>query len=122
MLLLLCQDQPDSIVKWMRSGRWTKKIDFGEGSANDSGFPAMPTWFKDNRHFSNIEKGLKATGLSEKEVAGVMGENWLRFFDQSFGPNMFAAYSNTFKNIANIFKILRKPYDYNLFFMLQLTC
>ena len=84
----LCQDQPDSIVKWMRSGRWTKKIDFGEGSASDARFPIMPAWFEDNRHFSNIEKGLKATGLSEKEVAGVMGENWLRFYDRSFGPNI----------------------------------
>ncbi|MBT8155606.1 dipeptidase [Epibacterium ulvae] len=23
----LCQDQPDSIVEWMRTGRWTKEID-----------------------------------------------------------------------------------------------
>ncbi|MGJ8590859.1 MAG: membrane dipeptidase, partial [Yoonia sp.] len=27
----LCQDQPDSIVEWMRTGRWTKRIDYGEG-------------------------------------------------------------------------------------------
>ena len=25
----LCQDQPDSVVEWMRVGRWTKKIDYG---------------------------------------------------------------------------------------------
>ena len=31
----LCQDQPDSVVEWMRIGRWTKNIDFGEGSADD---------------------------------------------------------------------------------------
>ncbi|MFN2332696.1 MAG: membrane dipeptidase, partial [Halomonas sp.] len=29
----LCQDQPDSVVDWMRAGRWTKRVDFGEGSA-----------------------------------------------------------------------------------------
>ena len=29
----LCQDQPDSVVEWMRVGRWTK-VDFGEGSAS----------------------------------------------------------------------------------------
>ena len=29
----LCQDQPDSVVEWMRVGRWTKEIDYGEGSA-----------------------------------------------------------------------------------------
>ncbi len=26
----LCQDQPDSIVEWMRVGRWSKEIDYGE--------------------------------------------------------------------------------------------
>jgi microsomal dipeptidase-like Zn-dependent dipeptidase len=82
----LCQDQPDSVVEWMRVGRWTKEIDYGEGSAADAGFPPMPAWFNDNRDFGNIEKGLRATGLSETEVAGVMGNNWLRFFDESFGP------------------------------------
>ena len=35
----LCQDQPDSIVEWMRVGRWTKEIDYGEGSASAPGFP-----------------------------------------------------------------------------------
>ena len=28
----LCQDHPDSIVEWMRNGRWTKTLDYGEGS------------------------------------------------------------------------------------------
>ena len=30
----LCQDQPDSVVEWMRVGRWSKEIDYGEGSAD----------------------------------------------------------------------------------------
>ena len=29
----LCQDQPDSVVEWMRVGRWSKTIDYGEGSS-----------------------------------------------------------------------------------------
>lgn len=82
----LCQDQPDSIVEWMRTGRWTKKIDYGEGSASDAGFPPMPSWFKDNRDFGNIEEGLKAVGLTHEDVGKVMGENWLRFYDENFGP------------------------------------
>jgi len=85
----LCQDQPDSVVTWMRMGRWTKSIDYGEGSASAPGFPEMPEWFTDNRHFSNIASGLRAVGFDETEVAGIMGDNWLRFFDESFGaePN-----------------------------------
>ena len=82
----LCQDQPDSVVEWMRVGRWTKAIDYGEGSASDAGFPAMPDWFRDNRDFGNVADGLRRIGMSETKVAGVMGENWLRFFDENFGP------------------------------------
>ncbi|MGR3615327.1 MAG: membrane dipeptidase [Paracoccaceae bacterium] len=82
----LCQDQPDSIVEWMRVGRWTKEIDYGEGSASNPGFPPMPDWFQDNRDFDNIENGLKTTGMNDDEVAGIMGGNWYRFFAENFGP------------------------------------
>ncbi len=46
----------------------------------------MPEWFKDNRDFGNIEQGLRDIGFSETETAGIMGENWLRFYDENFGP------------------------------------
>ena len=82
----LCQDQPDSVVEWMRVGRWSKEIDYGEGSASDAGFPPMPKWFEDNRHFDNIKDGLFAVGFDDAEVAGLMGGNWYRFFDENFVP------------------------------------
>ncbi len=82
----LCQDQPDSVVEWMRVGRWTKEVDYGEGSASNPGFPPMPDWFRDNRDFGNIEKGLRDTGMNDTEVAGIMGGNWYRFFAENFGP------------------------------------
>jgi membrane dipeptidase len=82
----LCQDQPDSVVEWMRVGRWTKKIDYGEGSASNAGFPPMPGWFKDNRDFGNIEQGLSDVGFSAEDTGKIMGDNWLRFFDENFGP------------------------------------
>lgn len=81
----LCQDQPDSIVEWMRVGRWTKKIDYGEGSASDAGFPAMPSWFNDNRDFGMIHDGLTATKLTSAQVDGIMGGNWYRFYAENFG-------------------------------------
>ena len=82
----LCQDQPDSVVEWMRVGRWTKSIDYGEGSATNPGFPPMPDWFQDNRHFGAIRQGLRASGLDDAAIDGVMGENWRRFFAHSFQP------------------------------------
>jgi microsomal dipeptidase-like Zn-dependent dipeptidase len=82
----LCQNQPDSVVEWMRNGTWTKERDFGEGSASSAGFPDQPSWFNDNRDFNNIASGLKDVGFSDDEVAAVMGNNWLNFFESSFGP------------------------------------
>jgi len=82
----LCQDQPDSIVEWMRVGRWSKVIDYGEGSAAAPGFPPQPGWFRDNRDFGNIETGLRAVGMTDVEVAGIMGGNWYRFYAENFTP------------------------------------
>ncbi|MEO0783862.1 MAG: membrane dipeptidase, partial [Pseudomonadota bacterium] len=82
----LCQDQPDSVVEWMRTGRWTKEVDYGEGSPAAPGFPPQPRWFRDNRDFGNIEAGLRAIGFDDAEVAGLMGDNWLAFYDANFGP------------------------------------
>ena len=82
----LCQNQPDSVVEWMRNGTWSNDLDFGEGSASFAGFPEQPSWFKDNRDFSNIESGLKSVGMDSKNIEAVMGTNWLRFFESSFGP------------------------------------
>jgi len=82
----LCQDQPDSVVEWMRVGRWSKQIDYGEGSADNPGFPPMPAWFRNNRDWGNIRAGLDAVGFSGAEVDGILGGNWLRFYETSFGP------------------------------------
>ena len=81
----LCQDQPDSIVEWMRVGRWTKAIDYGEGSAANAGFPTMPNWFHDNRDLAGFRERLLASGLDLATIDGVMGDNWHAFFDKSFG-------------------------------------
>ena len=82
----LCQDQPDSVVEWMRVGRWSKQIDYGEGSKDNAGFPPQPGWFTGNRDFGNIAAGLKTIGMSDEDTAKVMGGNWLKFFDDNFGP------------------------------------
>ena len=82
----LCQDQPDDVVTWMRNGRWSRAMDFGEGSASAPGFPPQPPWFENNLGFPGIAQGLEKAGFDEDGVAAVMGGNWLRFFEQNFGP------------------------------------
>ena len=79
----LCQDQPDSVVEWMRVGRWTKSSpDVGLGKAV---FPPQPKWFRDNRDFPGLRTGLSERGFSAPEVDKLLGDNWLDFFTRSFG-------------------------------------
>ena len=76
----LCIGHPDSVVDWMRNGKWTKTKDFGEGSASDVSFPEQPSWFKDARGFKNLENGLKKVGFKEVEVNDILGNNWYNFY------------------------------------------
>ena len=80
----LCQNQPDTVVAWMRNGTWTRDTDFGEGSADAPGFPDQPTWFRDNRDFEGIQAGMRAIGFSNTDIAKIGGGNWLSFFERSF--------------------------------------
>jgi microsomal dipeptidase-like Zn-dependent dipeptidase len=82
----LCQDQPDSVVEWMRNGTWTRTRDYGEGSAGQAGFPAQPSFFRSSADFPNLLAGLRALGFAEAEVAAIAGGNWLDFFERSFEP------------------------------------
>ncbi len=82
----LCQDQPDSVVTWMRNGRWSKAMDYGEGTMAEAGFPRQPNWFTSNVDLGNLRHGLRNAGFSEDEVGGIMGGNWLRFYSPSFEP------------------------------------
>jgi microsomal dipeptidase-like Zn-dependent dipeptidase len=81
----LCQDQPDSVVEWMRSGRWTKE-GAAPGCAPKAVFPPQPDWFRDNRQFPGMRQHLRKAGFSAAEADGILGNNWHRFFAQSFAP------------------------------------
>ena len=76
----LCIGHPDSVVDWMRNGKWTKTKDYGEGSSSDASFPKQPTWFEDARGFKNLESGLKKVGFKEAEVNDILGNNWYNFY------------------------------------------
>lgn len=74
----LCQGQPQSVLDWMRNGRWSKQMDFGEGNKNNAGWPRPLSWFKDNRDFPTISEGLRQKGFSQEEIEKIMGRNWLQ--------------------------------------------
>jgi microsomal dipeptidase-like Zn-dependent dipeptidase len=82
----LCQEQPVSTLEWMRNGRWSKDMDYGEGSKANASWPRPLSWFKDSRDFPNITNGLLARGFSPEDVAQVMGLNWLNYLDDALKP------------------------------------
>ena len=78
----LCQGQPDSVVQWMREGRWVRP----DPQSAKIAFPAQPSWFSDNRDFAGLAAGLKAVGFSAPDAAKVLGENWWNFMRKAFRP------------------------------------
>lgn len=78
----LCQDQPDSVVQWMRAGRWTRDAG-GQGAAT---FPRQPDWFCDIRDFPRLKTGLLAAGFSGRDADFVLGEGWARFLRSALTP------------------------------------
>ena len=82
----LCQDQPQSVLDWMRNGRWSKEMDFGEGSKGNAGWPRPLTWFQDNRDFPAIIEGLRKKGFSKTDVHKIMGLNWLKQLEEGTAP------------------------------------
>ncbi|MGI9297324.1 MAG: membrane dipeptidase [Gammaproteobacteria bacterium] len=78
----LCRGHPDSVVRWMRNGRWRRNTEDESAAV----FPPQPEWFESAADFDNLHSGLRAAGFGEKETGGILGENWLRFFAHSFRP------------------------------------
>lgn len=79
----LCQNQPVFILEWMRNGRWSKDMDYGEGSASNADWPRPLPWLRDSRDFPNLIAGLRKVGMSEDEVAGIMGKNWVALLERA---------------------------------------
>jgi len=80
----LCQNWGYETLEWMRSGRWTFDADHGEGSVDNLNWPEQPGWFRNSQDMKNIAQGLKQQGFSIEDIAKVMGNNWLAFFQNSF--------------------------------------
>lgn len=78
----LCQNQPQSVLEWMRNGRWSKTTDYGEGSSGNAGWPDSLSWFKDNRDFPGIAQALSVRGFSDQEMAQIMGGNWIELLQR----------------------------------------
>ncbi|WP_299002239.1 membrane dipeptidase [uncultured Shewanella sp.] len=79
----LCLNQPQSILEWMRNGKWSKQMDYGEGSSNNTGWPDNLPWFSGEKGMENIYQGLLKQGFSSLETQKILGGNWLNFLTES---------------------------------------
>ncbi len=81
----LCKNWNDDVVMWMRNGKWTKKIDYGESKDKSSSWPKQPAWFTKGSDIINIYHGLQKAGMKDKKIMKIMGINWMEFIKNSFG-------------------------------------
>lgn len=77
----LCLNQPIGVLEWMRNGRWSKTMDYGEGSSSNAAWPKSLEWFSDEHGMHNIYEGLARHGFRIEEIQKIMGLNWLRFLE-----------------------------------------
>jgi hypothetical protein len=47
-------------------------------------FPPQPDWFRDNRDFANLRRGLTEFGLAADDVDRILGGNWYDFYARAF--------------------------------------
>ncbi|CAI8431857.1 MAG TPA: peptidase M19 [Halieaceae bacterium] len=82
----LCQNQPQSVLEWMRNGRWSKTMDYGEGSSGNAGWPDSLSWFSDSRDFPGIASALANRGFSDTDLGNIMGGNWVDLLTRAGAP------------------------------------
>ena len=80
----LCNNWSDDVVMWMRNGKWTKKIDYGESLNKSALWPEQPSWFKKGSDISNIFEAMLLNNFSEEEALKILGKNWLKFMQIHF--------------------------------------
>ena len=80
----LCNNWPDEVVMWMRNGKWTKKIDYGESLNKSTVWPAQPSWFKKGSDLKNLYEEMIKNNFSENDALKILGKNWLNFMKIHF--------------------------------------
>lgn len=75
------KDWGQDYVAYLRDGRWRPT-----DAANPPRWPEWPSWFSGPADLPNVTQGLLKVGFDAGEVASILGENWLRLFDEVFSP------------------------------------
>ena len=70
----------EDFVGWLRNGRWQPP----GPPEHAPQWPRWPDWFSGPQHFPVLADGLSSAGVSDDDVAALLGGNWMRLFDQVF--------------------------------------
>jgi membrane dipeptidase len=76
----LCRNQPDSVLRWMREGRWTR------ASTEAISFPNQPPWFRSSADFPGLADGLASAGFRPSEIDWVLGGAWAAYLKTLRAP------------------------------------
>ena len=80
----LCVNWSDDVVMWMRNGKWTKKIDYGESKDKNVSWPKPASWYSKPEDLSSLVDTMISNGINEKIAYKVGGVNWLNFMSNHF--------------------------------------
>lgn len=72
-------------LNWMRTGFWTRGVDYGAGSASKPGKVPKPDWLPRTGALSDVREGFARVGFSTEEREKLLGGNWLRLYRSVFG-------------------------------------
>lgn len=78
-----CAGHDPSVRTWWRYARWSRESAPPTTQAPHEGWQ---DWLRSPVDLDNIRGGLLRRGFSDAEAAGIMGDNWIRFFEASFRP------------------------------------
>jgi len=71
-------------LDWMRMGRWSRVVNYGAGSATNSGVAPKPQWLTRPADLAKVHAGLKQAGFNREEVDKITAGNWLRVYGEVF--------------------------------------
>ncbi|MEN0139859.1 MAG: membrane dipeptidase [Rhodococcus sp. (in: high G+C Gram-positive bacteria)] len=70
----------EDYVAWLRNGRWRPPSQ----NPVEPEWPMWPNWFSGPSDFPVLTDCLQKVGLDDGTIAKILGENWLRIFDEVF--------------------------------------
>jgi microsomal dipeptidase-like Zn-dependent dipeptidase len=69
---------------WMRNGKWTKNIDYGESKDKNVNWPKPVSWYSKPEDLSSLLSAMISNGINEKIAHKIAGRNWLNFMASHF--------------------------------------